>query len=399
MFGWNRNSKTSESLKNENNGFTEEQLVQLEQLLSRKSKEKSPLEKIATVVGIIAGIVAVLGTIIGAVCAVTDFMEKFNKMQDDVTALMEDSSEMKDYLYMDGGVMDQLGNINEALELKVIVVTDESTASILDNLSVVTNDISNTATAILKDTPIGVDANGNEYVAEDLLGKVILLTYKDEGKDVFFLGKYNENYHWDGYCVTNTYNTDGTLFGICESNFDDGKRLDYKTVLCVDDTKNEWDYYSRVCNEDSNAGVSIEYYLEYEKEKNFTNTNVRYTDILYVDDFIANQDVKISQYYYGNTSNECYNDDTGKAYLITFDTDGTVRTLYVGKFVNGYPSDNSNKAWSIAYADKLGYYVHNIGKFSGGHAVDSSSEEFTQEQIDELVSQYRFGCELKWKTK
>ncbi len=71
------------------------------------------------------------------------------------------------------------------------------------------------------------DIEGVSYVSDELIGQIILLSYAEGDKEVYFLGTYNENYHWDGYCVTNSYNADGTLYGICESQFDNGERINY----------------------------------------------------------------------------------------------------------------------------------------------------------------------------
>lgn len=378
--------------------FTEAQVEQLKQIIASNGNP-SKLSSIQKVVAIVVGALTIISTLVGGITLIVTTGIRLDNMEEDVSELVEDSSEMKKYLYENEGVEDQLEMINAALNIKVINVTDEETLSNIEDITIQENDISNTNAAFTEETPIGVDGEGNVYIAEDLIGETILLTYKDDGKDMFFLGQYNEKYHWDGYCVTNAYNSDGTLYGICESNFQDGKRIDYKTILSVNEKKNEWDYYSRICDGESNKGISIEYVFEYNTEKNFTNTNVRRTDILYVDDFIEKQDSKITQYYYGNTSNELYNDNTGNAYLIKFDQDGTVKTLYVGRFVNGYPSDNTNEAWSIAYAEKLGYYVLNTGKFKDGYAVNGSDKEFTIDEIRDVVDQLDIKLELKWKNE
>jgi hypothetical protein len=53
------------------------------------------------------------------------------------------------------------------------------------------------------------------------------------------------------------------------------------------------------------------------------------------------------QYYYGFSKSEKYNDSTGNAYLIKYDTDGTVLSLYKGQFLEGQPSDKTGQAFSI----------------------------------------------------
>lgn len=326
-------------------------------------------------------------------------IDNINKDIDDINKDIDDIntqlSEMYKYLYEDDGVKDQLGEINKILNLKAINITDDEMISILDRVSVEENDSNITASPFSKDTCIGTDSEGNTYIAADLINETILLTYRENDKDIFFLGQYDENYYWNGYCVTNAYYLDGTLYGICESNFANGKRLDYKS-FCISEF-DTWILSNKVCQDDGNSGTNISYRFNYEKKKNFTNTNVRITDILYVDTFIENIDATVKSFYYGKTSNQLFNDDTGKAYLVTYNSDGTVKTLYMGNFKNGYFNDSTGNAWDIAYAEKYGGYVYNTGTFSNGKADNGSSEIIDIERIYEIISNHDFKCELKWK--
>lgn len=396
------------NIRMKNNNSKAIDYEKLAEEIVKKQKENRGSSNIWEVIKRVGSVLAVFGTVILATLFFTDkfatINEKIGGLETRVdtmnTEMGEISTQVGDiskYLYEDDGVKDQLGMIIEALNLKVINVTEDDTLSFLEDVYIENNDISNVSSAFNAEMTVGTDSNGNVYIAEDLIRETILLTYKEEGKEVFFLGQYNEDYHWDGYCVINTYNSNGTLYGICESNFDDGKRMDYKTIISVDSESNKWGYYSRICDGESNMGISKEYVFEYGIEKNFTNTNVRRTDMLFVDNFMEKQDAVLTKYYYGRTSDKLYNDETGEAYLVKFNEDGTVRTLYVGSFKNGYPNDKSGNAWNIAYVDEKGYYVHNTGNFTNGYADKHSSTEFTQEEIEELLVEYNFDCELKWK--
>ena len=170
-----------------------------------------------------------------------------------------------------------------------------------------------------------------------------------------------------------------------------------KVIFNVSVKEKEWDYYNRISIENINSGTSIKYSFQYNTIKNFTSTNVRASDILYVDNFIEKQDAVMLQYYHGNTSDGKYNDNSGSAYLVKFYEDGTVKTLYVGNFANGTFNDNTNNAWNIVYAEELGYYVYHSGIFKNGSAIDNSIEPITQQQINEKISGYDFDCPLKWK--
>ena len=325
---------------------------------------------------------------------------QINEMQTEIESINTEIAGISDYLYKDEGVQDQLGIINEALNIRVINITNENAVSYIEDVTIEGNDVSYTTSSMPTEMIIGADINNNEYSTKDLVGERVILTYTDNGKTVVFLGQLNEKYHWEGYCVTNTYNADGTLYGICESNFSDGKRLDYKTVLAG--KGNKWDYYNRVCIENesgnkANIGTSTTYKFVYSIKKNFTNTNVRISDILFADKFLEKQHKVMLQYYSGCTSDGQYNDDSGLAYLIKFDEDETVRMLYVGQFVDGELEDHSGNAWNIAYWESGHGYVCNTGKFSNNTALEHSNEKITQEEIDEKLKGIKIPFDLKWK--
>lgn len=307
------------------------------------------------------------------------------------TEISSEIGEMKEEIAALNGFKDTMLSI-PSLYLKV----DEGDNGFMESASVEANDISTVGSGQLDaDTYIGTDSNGVDYIAEEWVGKTVLISYQEDGKEVYFLGQYNENYHWDGYCVTNAYSADGTLYGICESNFDDGKRLDYVSLYYSGD--NEWIYANRELINDENVGVTVNYYIEDNKVKNFTTTNVRVTDILYADAYIGNIDKHITKYYTGNTVNNVFSDSTGNAYEVKYDTDGTVKMLYVGRFVDGYCNDVTGEAFSIVYSDEYNAYFYNTGKFINGNAEKHSDEPITIDEINKIIKEYSFDCELKWK--
>lgn len=316
----------------------------------------------------------------------------------DVEGIEKKIEGMYAYLYNDDGVQDQLGMINAALNIKVINVTEEDAVSALGNVTVVSNDISHTASGLRNDMALGVDANGHVYMADELIGETILLTYQDEGKDVFFLGQYTKELRWDGFCVTNAFYPDGTLYSICETTYDNGKRLDYKTIVRNGDRESTaWGYYCRTCNGQINTGVSIEYIFNYFELKNYTSTNVRISDIRYVDDFVKKQQKTILKYYYGNTMNGLFHDETGNAVYVKLDKDGTVRSVYKGCFEKGYFHDNTGNAWNLVYWDDAGYYICNSGDFVNGTALVFSSEKVNPEIKQDEIEKMGIPFEIRWK--
>lgn len=318
-----------------------------------------------------------------------DFSELKNEINGKFSDLETEISSISDYLYMNDGVQDQLEDIAKVLNIVPI-------SSSIDSLSlfIEENDISTVSSSITASTYIGLDSEGNEYYAENIIGQTVLLTCNKNKNDIYFLGQFNENYHWEGYCVTNTYNSDGYLVGICESNFDDGKRIDYKSI----NTYNfeQWDFANKQYSETFSFGENIVYNNINKKKKNFTNTNVRVYDIVYIDNLLDSNDINILRYYYGKTSNGYYNDESGNAYLAIYDdNDFNIKTLYVGNFIDGYFDDES--AWDISYSYNGGYYVQNIGAFKNGHSLNPSHTPLSIDDINSIVDQYDFRCELNWK--
>lgn len=379
-----------------NNGVQERTYTEAEvEQIRKKYEPSSKIGKVGAIVSIVSGILSALVIVVGAVVSYVTMKNEIDDLSDKVDVLIADSSEMQEFLYEDDGVKDQLGMINEALNIKVINVTDEVAESAIEGANIERKDIDYVTSPLTGETCIGVDTNGNVYIAKDLIGETVLLTYKEDDKEVYFLGQYNENYHWDGYCVTNAYNEDGTLYGICESNFDDGNRLDY--ISLYSSSNNEWIYAKRTLVDGENVGITTNYYIDNNDVKNFTSTNVRITDILYADEYISKLNPRMTKYYTGNTVNNNFSDSTGNAYEVTYNEDGTIRMLYVGRFADGYCNDATGEAFSIVYSDKYNAYFYNSGKFSKGKAEKHSTEPITIDEINDIINGFSFDCDLNWK--
>lgn len=376
---------------------------------SNKPKELSWWEKAWAVInGSILGPIIVIVGIIGAINVISqmndsDIIENASRdnimkemqsqlaeIQTDISGLSDQYSEVDKYLHQNGGVEDQLEDINEALNLKVINVTDDNTLSSITNLATEGVNIDISSSSLSEGICLGIDSDGNTYLAKDMVGKTILLTYTEGDKEVYFLGQYNEKYHWDGYCVFNSYYLDGTLFGICEANYEDGKCIDYKAF--TKDGSN-WILSDKFYDENGeDTGINITYKLEYNNVKNFTNTNARITDIFSVEKFVKVVDETVYQYYSGKTVDGWYNDPTGSAYLVTYNEDGTVKGLFYGVFANGYLDKGAESSWSIEYLEDYDYYVYLEDEQDS--IFDS---QVSTEQIEDILSGYDIKCELNWK--
>ena len=136
--------------------------------------------------GVITVIVTIAGAVVGATWLVAN---NLGELRSDIVALDKDidtinteisemSSEisvMSDYLYNDGGVQDQLGDINKLLGMNPINASLDITSSI-GKVSMQPNDIGYVTSSITSETCIGTDSDGNVYIAEDLINETILLT-------------------------------------------------------------------------------------------------------------------------------------------------------------------------------------------------------------------------------
>lgn len=247
---------------------------------------------------------------------------------------------------------------------------------------------------------IAVDTvTGKKYFKGQLSGLTLLVPYVEGDKEVYFLGQYNENCRWDGYCVTNTYNLDGTLYGIYEYNFKDGKCLSCKSFY-KSETKGNWIYLDREYNGSERYGKSIRYLFSDDVLKKFTNMDADTSDMLYADEFIKDSGAAMLTYYYGNMSDGKYNDGSGDAYEIIFDEDGFVRILYIAEFLHGKVNDTDAKEIVLDQSVKDYNYFYYNGPIKNNKRQGkvSGKDYVTQEQINDILKDSGFECDLdlKW---
>lgn len=241
---------------------------------------------------------------------------------------------------------------------------------------------------------------GEKYTAEQLVNERILLPYMINNQENYFYGQFNENNQWDGNCIINTYSNDKLVL-IMEAEYDNGVLVSYKQVMQgMSKAGKVWSIADRVHHETYNSGETWNYMYE-ECLKEFGFEDVSEEDILSVDDFEL--DIKrtslLEGYYYGNTSEGFYNDKTDTAYIIKFSDDGYIRTLYKGRFKNGNFDDNTGNAWEIVFdsSNSINRYFYYEGKFENGTRENNKELDYiSQEEIDKIISGITFNCELKW---
>ncbi len=319
----------------------------------------------------------------------------------------EDIKEINDGLNGDNGLYARFAVIESKLGIDVstINISDNEFYAYVEGFTNEYRSANPQKQQLNSKTIIGIDSNNNVCLAEDYINKTVLLTYKDKNNeqnnvDVYFLGQYNENYHWDGFCVTNVYYSDGELNGklyeICESDFDDGERLNFKSIH-YNLKENDWLYSDREIKDDVNIGINEHFLFDYDKIKDFTSSNLHLADIMYVDDFMQNIDATLIKYYSGDTSDGYFNDTSGAAYRVTYFNDGTVESLYMGNFIDGPANDNTGNAWEIHYSDKDKSYIYCKGIFSDDKYKGKDIKLINIDEINKIISKYNFECNLKWK--
>lgn len=241
---------------------------------------------------------------------------------------------------------------------------------------------------------IATDEKGKEFRAGELINRTIFLTYNDNGLDSYFIGKYNENFHWDGECLSHSYDGD-RLEGIMESVYNDGNLISYKQVIPYENNGKTWYVSEKVSSNGVNFGNTYIYERKEDYLRDFSINNAAIEDILTYEDFVKTIDTPVIGFYHGNASEGWFNDDTGEAYRVSYMKDGTVNWLYHGKFKDGERIDNSGNAYIIKYDN--GSYKYYKGVCKGDELNDNSIyDSITVEEIENLIYNDEFECELKW---
>lgn len=255
-------------------------------------------------------------------------------------------------------------------------------------------------------TVIAVDSNNKEYTAADLVNKKVLTYYKSEAdEDVIFCGQYSEDYKWDGNCLINLYSKDGKLALITEASYDNGTLLSYKQALpsVTKAGKSVWIKSERYPKEDVNYGDSWSYYSLGDITRNFNLEDITVSDLLYTNDVVSETNNNLESFYHGSTSNGLYNDTSGEAYQVKYNSDGTVHTLYCGNFVDGAYNDDTGNAWYITKEENTAYMYYK-GRFKNNNTMDKPTEvnfinPLDQKEIDIILAEsgIDFKCALEWK--
>lgn len=241
-----------------------------------------------------------------------------------------------------------------------------------------------------------------EYTVEQVADERLLLPYKENGQEVYFLGQLSDSGRWDGNCIVNIYEND-ELQMITDALYDDGDLLTCKQIFLYTTTSdkiNVWGVSKRIAKNGFNSGETRYFVREENYTKEFTLETAQPEDIFSADAFEDSLTGYLEGFYSGNTSNGQFNDDTSTAYMVKYFSDGTIKTLYVGNFRNGQFNDTTGNAWMVGTtAPGEPYSYYHDGPFINGEPSRDSEfwdDQISRERIEEIIQGYSFKCELNW---
>ena len=370
------------------------------------NERRSNSEILKSIIDVTGALLAILAIIIGGAAYllisitnhgndIEDLDEKVEKIQDDnrevktqideLTDLVKDNREL--LLDMSSKSPEIYAYNVELLNNKMITTVMIDDEMYLDQLTL------ETSYAIAKDW------NGDViYTAKELYNVPIITSYEEAGNEIYFYGQFNENGHWNGTCILNIYKDD-ILVSIFEGTYSDGVLFSYKRV--AEENDDTWIITDRICQDDYNVGETFIYTKTSDYTKSFTQETVRDKQIATIDKFLASRKEVLLSYYNGRTSEGYYNDDTGDAYLVKYNDDGSINILYKGKFKDGQFNDIEGISWYIGEGieDKEHYYYYR-GTFQGGVRTGKTPRPWnplTQDEINEVIKNENFKCPLNWK--
>lgn len=242
-------------------------------------------------------------------------------------------------------------------------------------------------------------SSGQEYTAAELVNEKLLISYNENGQDVIFYGQYNENNHWNGSCLLNVYSGDSLLY-VNEAIYNDGKLIAYNQVSIEYNDVVKFTVNNRIVMESGNTGETYTYLDCAAYHKNFKLEDITQADLIRVSKLLSNNAGTLVGYYDGITLNGKYNDTTGRAVLVKYADDGTVRTLYSGNFKNGVFEDSTGNAWYITKDEKTNYMYYK-GNFSQGIPTNNAGSEFIN-PISVTAIEDKIGylnLDLEWCTE
>lgn len=371
--------------------------------LSKKAKKI--IKKILYVIS--CGVLGIIGVILGIYIEFKVYSDKIDKLDEVPTTLSSIETKLNDHTDYSDAIIESfksdLDGFRKSQNKQIIYIPTDFMQKGLSATGI-KSDTTFLSDLKLKDTDvIGENPNTKEKCkAKKLANKKILLPYTESGKEVYFYGQYNKNYHWDGHCILNIY--DGNkLSVILDGWYNDGElksynRVTYDTKIQKTDNKEKkikiWRISKREHKSNVNTGETYTYFRTSNKKKKFNLKNVEAKNIISSLDFENWLSNLLEGYYKGNTSNGKYNDETGNAYLIKYFEDGTTKTIYCGNFKNGIFNDHTGKAWYVAIDEGAEKYIYFKGGFTNGDPDETDNHkrvDIDNIDIHKIIDKIKFN--------
>lgn len=243
-----------------------------------------------------------------------------------------------------------------------------------------------------------------EYTVSQIADQPMLLSYIENGNEIYFYGQLDETGNWNGRCIVNIYQAD-ELKLITDAQYDCGTLTSCKQVF-PDTAFNHqriWAISQRTVEDGVSSGETWRYLRSDSYKKTFSMQDAEVSDILGADQFRSEIRTPLEGYYCGDVSNGKYNDESGNAYFIKFFEDQTVRTLYVGTFKDGQFDDMTGNAWMIGKLQIGADYSYYKGPFENGSTRKDKhywEEPLTMQRLFEILKDAHFQCNLnlRWES-
>lgn len=243
--------------------------------------------------------------------------------------------------------------------------------------------------------------SGEEFTKNQLVGEKLLIPYTYNGQEVLFYGQYNENNNWDQDCIINVYENDKLVL-ISETEYNNGIPSFSKQVFpsITKEKINVWSITDREYNENYSNGETWNYFKVNECTKSFKLEDVKIEDILYVSQFENNMKTfsLLEGYYKGKIRDSTYNDEdknedndgnNNKSYMIKYDENGYIRTFYIGDFKDGDFNDQTGEAIEIVFDtyNNINKYFKYEGTFTDGERdTDVPPDSYIdQDEINDII--------------
>ncbi len=236
---------------------------------------------------------------------------------------------------------------------------------------------------------VWTDNKKHSYNAEELVNQTICAFFEGEnGEKCYFIGQYNEAYHWEGPCTICAY-LDGNLYYVTDDVYENGSIISYKRFSR---SNSQWIYTDKTIDKNGNSfGDTWSYEYKNIPEKEHASELPTKDDLYSVSDVRDSvKELLISHYYGAYNSNQDWYDLSGEAYVLKYQ-DSKITEVYKGtvadcRYVEG----------TCIQISDAGDYIVTTGTFSSllGGTEGCVSNSQTYKEVCDLIKGKEFEAEI-----